>query len=84
MMTPQEIIACVERLERASDQARGWMSPGGTCCAPPTRANGYCTNPACVARAVRYSCQWATEAAHEAKLLIALAELASELLERVR
>lgn len=62
-MTARTLVKLARELEEAANQAVSWMSPGGYCCEPPTRAHGYCTNPACAARHETYSAMWAARAA---------------------
>lgn len=75
-MTAFDIVRIVQDLESASREAIGWMSPGGICCLKP-RAFGYCTNPGCIAAHEQYSRYHATEAAHAAGQLMAIAEAQS-------
>lgn len=63
-MTARTLVKLAQELEVATTQAVAWMSPGGSCCEPPTRAHGYCTNQACAARHEQYSAMWARKSAH--------------------
>jgi hypothetical protein len=75
-MTPQEIIACVRRLDECADQTIGWMARGGVCCLAE-RVDGYCTNPCCRDRAIHWATVSASEAGHSAHRLIRLSEAAA-------
>jgi hypothetical protein len=75
-LTAAGIVCWAESLDGAVSQMLAWLSPGGTCCLGP-REHGYCTRPACVARREKYAAEWATQAAHAAHLLMALAGAAN-------
>jgi hypothetical protein len=70
LSTVAGIVATVEALHTASSQAQGWTQPG-TCHAGTSNSNP-CQEPACIARDVRYSGEWAREAAHHARRLASL------------
>jgi hypothetical protein len=70
LSTVAGIVATVQALEYSSGQARSWTE-GGTC-HPGTSNRNPCQEPACIARAVRYSGEWAYEAAHHARRLAGL------------
>lgn len=72
LSTVAGIVATVEALHTASTQAQGWTRPGH--CHPGTSSENPCEQPACIARAVEYSGEWAREAAHHARRLQALAD----------
>ncbi|MGV3515600.1 hypothetical protein [Luteitalea sp.] len=67
LSTVAGIVAPVTALAYSSGQARSWAE-GGTC-HPGTSNRNPCQEPACIARAVRYSGEWAYEAAHHARRL---------------
>lgn len=67
LSTVSGIVATVDALEEASRQARSWTEPGY--CHAGTSNRNPCQEPACIARAVQYSGEWATEAAHHARRL---------------
>lgn len=67
LSTVAGIVATVEALAVSSRYARSWTEPGT--CHPGTSNRNPCQEPACIARAVRYSGEWAREAAHHARRL---------------
>ena len=56
------VVDLVHDFDEACRHARGWMEPG-TCC-PGTSAVNPCRHPPCIARAERYSYEWARKAVH--------------------